>query len=251
VTFFRLRETGHLSAKTPCGLAVSRYDSSVLNFNRTSMRRIRFRNEMFVRPRRFDAPPARLRQSTSGCGYNLIQVVACGSETAWRDFVVLRQSAMNPKDYWFRIAGRHSPPRFALWSDRPFRSFRLLLGNLADLLELALQLFGGAFTLESFEPEAPLQWDCHRDKTLAIVARLIPLHLHPHLHCVVPGGGFSPDGSPGSAAGRIPCSFLTKCSDHLFRKLFLLSLGKAFRKGQLHLPGELRDLAKPAAFQAL
>jgi hypothetical protein len=28
-------------------------------------------------------------------------------------------------------------------------------------------------------------------------------------------------------------------------------LGKAFRKGQLHLSGEFRDLAKPAAFQAM
>jgi Putative transposase len=36
-----------------------------------------------------------------------------------------------------------------------------------------------------------------------------------------------------------------------FRQLFLLSLGRAFRKGRLHLSGELRDLAKPAAFQSL
>jgi hypothetical protein len=42
-----------------------------------------------------------------------------------------------------------------------------------------------------------------------------------------------------------------KVLSRLFRKLFLLALGKAFRKGQLRLSGELRDLAKPAAFQAL
>jgi hypothetical protein len=77
------------------------------------------------------------------------------------------------------------------------------------------------------------------------------LHLHPHLHCVVPGGGFSPDGSRWIACHKNSFFLPYKVLSHLFRKLFLLSLGKAFRKGQLHLSGELRDLAKPAAFQAL
>jgi hypothetical protein len=77
------------------------------------------------------------------------------------------------------------------------------------------------------------------------------LHLHPHLHCVVPGGGFSPDGCRWIAC-RTDSFFLPyKVLSRLFRKLFLLSLGRAFRKGRLHLSGELRDLAKPAAFQAL
>src|ERR1700723_764406 len=42
-----------------------------------------------------------------------------------------------------------------------------------------------------------------------------------------------------------------KVLSRLFRKLFLSALGKAFRKGQLRFSGELRELAKPAAFQAL
>jgi hypothetical protein len=77
------------------------------------------------------------------------------------------------------------------------------------------------------------------------------LHLHPHLHCVVPGGGFSPDGSRWIACRKDSFFLPYKVLSHLFRKLFLLSLGKAFRKGQLRLSGELRDLAKPAAFQAM
>jgi hypothetical protein len=77
------------------------------------------------------------------------------------------------------------------------------------------------------------------------------LHLHPHLHCVVPGGGFSPDGSRWIACRKDSFFLPYKVLSRLFRKLFLLSLGKAFRKGQLRLSGELRDLAKPAAFQAL
>src|ERR1700693_1895780 len=77
------------------------------------------------------------------------------------------------------------------------------------------------------------------------------LHLHPHLHCVVPGGGFSPDGSRWIACRKHSFFLPYKVLSRRFRKRFLVSLGKAFRKGSLHLSGELRDLAKPAAFQAL
>src|SRR6266853_1745948 len=76
------------------------------------------------------------------------------------------------------------------------------------------------------------------------------LHLHPHLHCVVPGGGVSPDGSRWIACRK---SFLlpVRVLSRLFRKKFLKSLRTAFRKGALHLSGELHHLSAPAAFQAL
>ncbi len=77
------------------------------------------------------------------------------------------------------------------------------------------------------------------------------LHLHPHLHCVVPGGGISSDGSRWIACRKDSFFLPYKVLSRQFRKLFLLSLGRAFRKGSLHLSGELRDLAKPAAFQSL
>jgi hypothetical protein len=77
------------------------------------------------------------------------------------------------------------------------------------------------------------------------------LHLHPHLHCVVPGGGFSPDGCRWIACRKDSFFLPYKVLSRQFRKLFLLSLGRAFRKGRLHLSGELRDLAKPAAFQSM
>src|SRR5580658_5620680 len=77
------------------------------------------------------------------------------------------------------------------------------------------------------------------------------LHLHPHLPCVVPGGGLSPDGSRWIACRKDSFFLPYKVLSRLFRKLFLLALEIAFRKGQLHLSGELRDLAKPAAFQAM
>lgn len=76
------------------------------------------------------------------------------------------------------------------------------------------------------------------------------LHLHPHLHCVVPGGGISPDGSRWIACRKsffLPVRVLSR----LFRKKFLKSLRTAFRKGDLRLSGELKSLKQPAAFQTL
>ena len=74
---------------------------------------------------------------------------------------------------------------------------------------------------------------------------------HPHLHCVVPGGGFSPDGCRWIACRKDSFFLPYKVLSRQFRKLFLLSLGRAFRNGRLHLSGELPDLAKPAAFQSM
>ena len=73
---------------------------------------------------------------------------------------------------------------------------------------------------------------------------------HPHLHCVVPAGGLSPDRSRW-----IPCRrrfFLpVKVLGRMFRGKFLAYLGAAFRKGKLHLSGSLAHLRSPAEFERL
>src|SRR6266852_2967907 len=76
------------------------------------------------------------------------------------------------------------------------------------------------------------------------------LHLHPHVHCVVPGGGISPDNSRWIACRKsffLPVEILSS----FFRRKFLIRLRKAFRKGKLHFHGELESLAQPAAFESL
>jgi hypothetical protein len=77
------------------------------------------------------------------------------------------------------------------------------------------------------------------------------LHLHPHLHCVVPGGGISPDGSCWIGCPKSSFFLPVRVLSHCFRKKFLRQLEQAFRKGALHFSGELRPLAEPAAFRAL
>ena len=64
------------------------------------------------------------------------------------------------------------------------------------------------------------------------------LHLHPHLHCVVPGGGISLDGSRWIGC-RKSSFFLPVCVlSHRFRKSFLRALHRAFRKGSLRFHGD-------------
>src|SRR5580704_18133403 len=75
------------------------------------------------------------------------------------------------------------------------------------------------------------------------------LHHHPHVHCVVPGGGLSADRSRW--IGCRPGFFLpVKVLSRLYRRLFLTRLHAAFDAGQLRFFGDLVSLAAPAAFAA-
>jgi Putative transposase/Transposase zinc-binding domain len=77
------------------------------------------------------------------------------------------------------------------------------------------------------------------------------LHLHPHLHCVVPGGGISLDGSRWIGCNKSSFFLPVRLLSYHFRKSFLRSLRRAFRKGALQFHGELKTLSHPAGFQAL
>ncbi len=70
---------------------------------------------------------------------------------------------------------------------------------------------------------------------------------HPHLHCVVPGGGLSSDGSRWVACRR---NFLlsVRVLAQLFRRLFLGQLQLAFDAGELNFFAELEPLRSPNAF---
>jgi hypothetical protein len=76
------------------------------------------------------------------------------------------------------------------------------------------------------------------------------LALHPHVHCVVTGGGLSLDEGRW-IAGRddyfLPVPIL-RC---VFRGKFLSGLRTAFQKGRLRFPGRLAALARPARFHRL
>ena len=71
---------------------------------------------------------------------------------------------------------------------------------------------------------------------------------HPHLHCLVPGGGIAPDGeswNPCRPGFFLPVRVLSR----LFRGLFLHDLEKAFAAGELNFFSAHRHLREAAAFQ--
>ena len=72
---------------------------------------------------------------------------------------------------------------------------------------------------------------------------------HPHIHCVVPGGGPSLNGSRWISGRRnffLPVQVLSR----FFRRLFLAEMHKAFNAGSLVFCGDLAYLADPVAFAA-
>jgi hypothetical protein len=73
------------------------------------------------------------------------------------------------------------------------------------------------------------------------------LQHHPHVHCVVPGGGPSLDGTRWVACR--PSFFLpVRVLSRLFRRLFLRELENGFGAGKLRFFGKLANLAEPQAF---
>ncbi|KUM27171.1 transposase [Mesorhizobium loti] len=76
------------------------------------------------------------------------------------------------------------------------------------------------------------------------------LTYHPHLHCIVPGGGVSPDGTRWISCR--PGFFLpVRVLSRLFRRRFLEELRAAFDAHSLKFFGDLAGLTEPAAFTGL
>jgi hypothetical protein len=75
------------------------------------------------------------------------------------------------------------------------------------------------------------------------------LQAHPHIHCVVPGGGLSPDHQQWIRAPKhffLPVRVLSR----VFRGKFMAGLRRAFRQNKLVFFGTCGSLAQPKAFSA-
>lgn len=65
------------------------------------------------------------------------------------------------------------------------------------------------------------------------------LAFHPHLHCVVPGGGFSLDGRRWARVRKVSFLFAVKALSRRFRTLFCNAVRDAYADGSLHIPIEI------------
>ena len=73
---------------------------------------------------------------------------------------------------------------------------------------------------------------------------------HPHLHCLVTGGGLSLDGKRWIASRKdffIPVNVLSS----LFRRKFLDGLKKLYEAGELQFPGQIEELKGSPTFKRL
>jgi hypothetical protein len=75
------------------------------------------------------------------------------------------------------------------------------------------------------------------------------LQHHPHIHCVIPSGGLSPDHQRWIHP-RYPFFLPVKVLSRVFRGKFVAGLKQAFGDGKLLFPGSLRGLGEQKAFHA-
>jgi hypothetical protein len=75
------------------------------------------------------------------------------------------------------------------------------------------------------------------------------LLLHPHVHCVIPAGGLSPDHERW-VHPRYPFFLPVKVLSRVFRGKFVAGLKQAFQKRKVSLPAALQPLKRQEAFQS-
>lgn len=71
---------------------------------------------------------------------------------------------------------------------------------------------------------------------------------HPHVHCIIPGGGLSLDGSRWIAC-RDGFFLSVRVLSRLFRRLFLEQLWRSHSEGKLRFSGDLTNLTDPVSFK--
>jgi hypothetical protein len=136
-------------------------------------------------------------------------------------------------------------PYFHLVFKLPAALGRIAYQNKAKVYGLLLKTAAETLTVIAADPK-------HLGADIGITAVLHTwgqnLHQHPHVHCVVPGGGISPDGKRWIPCkpGFLPLHMLSR----LFRRLFLEGLTAAFDAGKLRFFTGLSGLNDTNAFAA-
>lgn len=138
----------------------------------------------------------------------------------------------------------------------PISYFHVVFTLPAEVAALALQnkklLYGMLFEAASQTLTEVAANPRHLGAEIGILAVLHTwgqnLMHHPHLHCVVSGGGLTPDGTRWRASRKyyfLPVRVLSR----VFRNKFRALLQRAFQRGELGFFGELQSLADPDAFR--
>jgi hypothetical protein len=173
------------------------------------------------------------------CGYQAISYNSCRNRhcpkcqtNAREKWLRQRQQELLPVDYYHLVFSVPHALVPLIWQNKKVLFTLLFESTAAALLEVAA------------DPK-------HLGAELGFLSILHTwgqtLQPHPHLHCVVPGGGLSPDHQRWIASGAhffLPVKVLSR----VFRGKFVDGLRRLARNGRLAFHGECLPLANPRAF---
>jgi predicted Zn-ribbon and HTH transcriptional regulator len=181
------------------------------------------------------------RDQCSNCGYQAISYNSCRNrhcpkcQTNARDqWLAKRQQELLPVDYYHLVFSVPHALVPLMWQNKR-HLFALLFQASADtLLEVAAD---------------PRHLGAQAGLLSILHSWGQTLQPHPHIHCVVPGGGLSPDHTRWISS---PSNFFlpVKVLSRVFRGKFVAGLRRAFRSHQLRFYGEGVALAEEKNFTA-
>jgi hypothetical protein len=171
------------------------------------------------------------RVAYNGCG-NRHCPSCLGSKSA--DWLVEREAELLPVPYFHVV--------FTV----PEEVARLALGNKSVVYGILLRAASETLLELGADPK-------HLGAQLGFLAILHTwtqkLEHHPHVHCVVPAGGLSPDRSAWLASRSPDFLLPIRVMSRLFRGKFLAYLSKAFADGELDFGGSTKSLSSARAWR--
>jgi hypothetical protein len=182
------------------------------------------------------------RDQCASCGHQAISYNSCRNrhcpkcQTGARDrWLAQRQNELLPVGYYHLVFSVPHSLVPVMWQNQRLLFALLFEASAATLLEVAAN------------PK-------HLGAGLGFLSILHTwgqtLQPHPHIHCVVPGGGLSPDHARWIAS-RSNFLLPVKVLGRLFRRKFLSGLRRLFAQHQLRFFGECADLQQQKRFVTL
>jgi hypothetical protein len=175
------------------------------------------------------------------CGYQAISFFSCRNRHC-------PKCQVNAREKWLRRRQQELLPvgYYHIVFSVPHRLIPLMWQNKKFLFSLLFQATGSALLEVAADPK----------RLGAEIGFLCILHTwgqtlnrHPHIHCVVPGGGLSPDHTRWISSH--PRFFLpVKVLSSVFRNKFVDGLEQAYVANKLRFYGECQTLADGEAFAA-
>src|SRR6478672_7943713 len=177
----------------------------------------------------------------SGCGHRAISFNSCRNRHC-------PKCQSNARDRWLEARRKELlPVRYA-------HVVFTLPGQLAPLaLQNKSEIYGLLFRASAETLLAVARDERHLGADIGFFSVLHTwnqkLEHHPHVHCVVPAGGLSPDHT-GWIQSRYAFFLPVKVLGRVFRGKFVAALQRAYAQGQLGFHGQLQFLAHPKAFSS-